>query len=67
MNVEIGNEAAQFLFWKYINWIFVAVRQPVTTGATHSCCPLQSFNDNIILCYPQCWVDPDPGSGIRDW
>ncbi len=25
MNVETATEAAQFLYWKYINWMFVAV------------------------------------------
>jgi hypothetical protein len=34
MNVGIGTEATQFLFWEYINLIFDSVHELVTEGNT---------------------------------
>ncbi len=44
MNVEIGNEAAQSLFWEYINLIFFAVR------AEHLLSPIHQHRGLIWTC-----------------
>ncbi len=38
MHVEIGTEAAQFLFWEYKNGIFVAMHRPKKQGHSLLAC-----------------------------
>jgi hypothetical protein len=45
MNVEIGNEAAQFPEKKYINGIFLAVQRYSLEKVLQACCDMRDSQD----------------------
>jgi hypothetical protein len=80
MNVGIGTEAAQFLFWEYILWIFGAVRELFRAAAlpvTFRCMenngvdPRYTLKNNIrkMCTVKNSVVDPDPDLDLhrRAW
>jgi hypothetical protein len=48
MNVEIGTKASQFLFWKYINGIFITVLSVLVVITV-----LELHNGDKIISYEQ--------------
>ncbi len=51
MNVGIGTEAAQFVFWEFVNWIFRAVWNVRQKSTIVTVCVLCGYNqgEGVIL------------------
>jgi hypothetical protein len=63
MKVEIGTEAAHFLFWEYINGIFVAVCQ-MSCLQTYYC---QKGLNPLILLLRAKEAKTERGGTVEDW
>jgi hypothetical protein len=55
MNVGIGTEAAQFLFWEYLNWIFGTVRIKKTGPQISLMGTFKNFLHHTVPCYLNVW------------
>jgi hypothetical protein len=62
MNMEIGTEAAQILFWKYISGIFVAMQDStIDSSLLHKClifCTSHLRKIKLAFALPHGFLDP---------